>query len=76
MLKVAITAFATIAFIGTTLVPNSADAATRRHHRHYYNRHVVVAAAPAPYYGMPATYAPAPPFPFFLIPGPWWIPAH
>jgi len=28
------------------------------------------------YYGMPANYYPAPPFPFFLVPGPWWLPAH
>jgi hypothetical protein len=28
------------------------------------------------YYGMPPNYYPAPPFPFFLLPGPWWLPAH
>ena len=28
------------------------------------------------YYGMPPNYYPAPPFPFFLVPGPWWLPAH
>jgi hypothetical protein len=31
---------------------------------------------PAPYYGTPGSYYPAPPFPFFLLPGPWWLPAH
>ena len=39
---------------------------------------VVVAdrGAPPQYYGAPPNYYPAPPFPFFLLPGPWWLPAH
>jgi len=45
----------------------------RRHVRHHVVR--VVEAAPTPY-GLPGTYYPAPPFPLFLLPGPWWLPAH
>jgi hypothetical protein len=75
MLRVAITTLSAAAFLAVTLIPNTADAARRRVHRYHPRPHFVV-NAPQPYYGMPATYVPAPPFPFFFIPGPWWIPAH
>jgi hypothetical protein len=75
MFKVAVSTLATIAFLVVTLIPNSADAARKRVHRYHARPHVVV-AAPEPYYGMPGTYVPAPPFPFFLIPGPWWLPTY
>jgi len=50
-------------------------AATKKKHPGKHPVEVAVAAAPAPY-GLPGTYYPAPPFPFFLLPGPWWLPAH
>src|SRR2546422_4392103 len=49
-------------------IPDTADAAKRRTHRVVHRTHVVAAVAPGPYYGMPGSYVPAPPFPFFLIP--------
>jgi hypothetical protein len=76
MLRVAVTTLAAVAFVATTVVPNSAEAAKRRVHHSHARLHFALAAVPPPYYGMPATYVPAPPFPFFLIPGPWWLPAH
>jgi hypothetical protein len=73
MLRVNVVVFAAAALLATTLIPQTADAAQR--HRTHVTK-VRVAAAPAPaYYGMPGSYYPAPPFPFFLIPGPWWLPA-
>jgi hypothetical protein len=76
MLRVAVTTLATVAFVAVTVIPNTADAAKRRPHYRYYPRPHVVAVAPQPYYGMPGTYVPAPPFPFFFLPGPWWLPAR
>jgi hypothetical protein len=77
MLKVAVSTLAAAAFIAMTLVPNTADAAKRRYHDHARQHVAVVVPPPGPYYGLPGSYYPAPPFPFFLIPGPWWIPgAH
>jgi hypothetical protein len=73
MLKVVVVA-ATAAAFSVALVPGAADAATR-HHRVHHRVHVVETPAPN-YYGMPGNYYPAPPFPFFLVPGPWWLPAH
>jgi hypothetical protein len=71
--KVLVTAFAAGALLVTLIVPDTADARVRHRVRH---RVVHVTPPPPPYYGMPGTYYPAPPFPFFLVPGPWWVPAH
>jgi len=67
------------AFAITTALPMASYAQSEppkkrvRHHP----APVQYVAAPGPYYyGMPGTYYPAPPFPFFLLPGPWWLPAH
>jgi hypothetical protein len=58
----------------------STDAAPPVRHHHVVH-HVVHRVPPryygAPYYyGTPGNYYPAPPFPLFLLPGPWWLPAH
>jgi hypothetical protein len=64
------------AFVVATSFANPSDAATKKH----VVKHQVVAdrdsGAPVRYSGVPANYYPAPPFPFFLVPGPWWLPAH
>jgi hypothetical protein len=62
-------------FVVTTAFANPSDAATPRKH---VGQVVVVhdRTASARYYGVPPNYYPAPPFPFFLLPGPWWLPAH
>jgi hypothetical protein len=64
---------AAFAAVGTFATPS--DAATKKKHPGGHATEVAVAAAPAPY-GLPGSYYPAPPFPFFLLPGPWWLPAH
>jgi hypothetical protein len=75
MSKIAVLSLVAVALLATAAFPNPSSAETR--HRHVVRHHVVYAAPPAGYYyGAPGTYYPAPPFPFFLIPGPWWLPAH
>ena len=72
------------ACVVATAFSTSSDAATHRKHVERERVEVVhdravsaryYGAAPA-YYGAPPNYYPAPPFPFFLLPGPWWLPAH
>jgi hypothetical protein len=75
MLKVPVIMLTAAALFAAMVIPETADAASKRRVHRVHPR-VYVGPAPQPYYGMPATYVPAPPFPFFLIPGPWWIPAH
>jgi hypothetical protein len=62
-----------------TVLPSLANAQQtepRKRVRHHPPQ-VQYVAAPGPYYyGAPPSYYPAPPFPFFLLPGPWWLPAH
>jgi hypothetical protein len=78
MSKIAVLSLVAVASLATAAFPNSSSAQTR--HRHVVRHHVVYGAYGAPpapyYYGAPGSYYPAPPFPFFLIPGPWWLPAH
>ena len=73
MLRIAFASLLAAALVATTYaIPSEAA------ERHKHVKQVEVArdhAAPARY-GMPANYYPAPPFPFFLLPGPWWLPAH
>jgi hypothetical protein len=75
MPKFTIASLLAVAFVVATAFANPSDAATRRKHveRVDVARDRVV---PGRYYGVPANYYPAPPFPFFLLPGPWWLPAH
>ena len=47
----------------------------RRYRRAVRPRYVVGPVVSGPAYAYPPSYTPAPPFPFFLIPGPWWLPA-
>ena len=75
MLRIAFASLLAAALVATTFAIPS-DAAER--HKRVEKRQVEVVrdrAEPARY-GMPANYYPAPPFPFFLLPGPWWLPAH
>jgi hypothetical protein len=77
MPRFAIAALLAVAFVGATSFANPSDAATRK--KHVEKNQVDGArdrAASGRYYGAPANYYPAPPFPFFLLPGPWWLPAH
>jgi hypothetical protein len=75
MLRIAFASLLASAVVATTFATPS-DAAVR-HKRVDRNQVEVVRDRPAPArYGMPANYYPAPPFPFFLLPGPWWLPAH
>jgi len=76
MSKYGVASLTAIALVIAMAFPDTADAAKKRTHRVVHRTHVVATAAPGPYYGMPGSYVPAPPFPFFLIPGPWWLPAH
>jgi hypothetical protein len=77
MSKTAVLSLVAVAFLATAAFPNPSSAQTVTRHRHVVHHHVVYGPAPAPYYyGAPGSYYPAPPFPFFLIPGPWWLPAH
>jgi len=65
------------ACVAATAFSNPSDAATRRKHVEKERVEVVRdRAVPGRYYGAPPNYYPAPPFPFFLLPGPWWLPAH
>jgi len=77
MPRFAIASLLAAAFVVATAFASPSDAAT---HRKHVEKHQVDVArdrvAPGRYYGMPANYYPAPPFPFFLLPGPWWLPAH
>jgi hypothetical protein len=77
MIRFAIASLIAAAFVIATAFANPSDAAT---HRKHVERQQVVdvrdRAASARYYGAPPNYYPAPPFPFFLLPGPWWLPAH
>lgn len=61
------------AVVVTTGFATPSDAAAK--HKHVEKR-VADATPPRGYYGAPPNYYPAPPFPFFLLPGPWWLPAH
>lgn len=63
------------AFAAAGAFATPSDAATKRKHPERHAVQVAAVAAPAPY-GLPGSYYPAPPFPFFLLPGPWWLPAH
>jgi hypothetical protein len=81
MLRFAIASLIAAAFVVATAFANPSDAATRR--KHVERRQVVDVRDArydgrydARYYGAPPNYYPAPPFPFFLLPGPWWLPGH
>jgi hypothetical protein len=80
MPKIAFASLLAVAFVVVTGFASPSAAETR--HKHVEKDRADVArdrAAPGrPYgpYGMPGNYYPAPPFPFFLLPGPWWLPAH
>jgi hypothetical protein len=76
MLRIHVLAVAAAAFVFTSFLPDTADAARRHRVVKHRAAHVATRTATVgPYYGMPGSYYPAPPFPFFLIPGPWWLPA-
>ena len=75
MPKFAIASLLAVAFVVATGFANPSDAAAK--HKRVENADVARdRAVPARNYGMPGNYYPAPPFPFFLLPGPWWLPAH
>jgi hypothetical protein len=84
MPRFAIASLIAAAFVVATAFSSPSDAATKRKHVEKHHIDVVRDRAgpgpyygvPGPYYGTPANYYPAPPFPFFLLPGPWWLPAH
>jgi hypothetical protein len=85
MLRIAIASLIAATFVVATTFANPADASTKRKHQVKHEVEVVRdhgvvrdrgAPPPGRYYGVPANYYPAPPFPFFLFPGPWWLPAH
>jgi hypothetical protein len=81
MPRFAIASLLAVAFVVATTFasPSNAESSTEPHKKHAVKHQVDVArdrAAPGQYYGAPANYYPAPPFPFFLLPGPWWLPAH
>ena len=75
MLKIAFASLLAAALVTTTFASPS-DAAEHRKHVEKKQVEVVRDRAEPARYGMPANYYPAPPFPFFLLPGPWWLPAH
>jgi hypothetical protein len=81
MLRLAIATLIASAVVAMAL-PSYAVEPIKKHRRHHPAAVQYVAApgpyygAPGPYYGVPGNYAPAPPFPFFLLPGPWWLPPH
>jgi hypothetical protein len=76
MLRLAIATLVASAVVATALPnPSYAVEPTKKHRRHQPEA-VQYVAAPGPYAGLPANYYPAPPFPFFLLPGPWWLPPH
>jgi hypothetical protein len=70
MPRLAIASGIAAAFVVATAFATPSDAAPKRHLKHQ------VVVADRDYYGVPPNYYPAPPFPFFLLPGPWWLPAH
>jgi hypothetical protein len=74
MKKCAIASLVAAAFVSANFAAVPTQAATKKH----VVKHQVVADRDQPEdrYGLPANYYPAPPFPFFLLPGPWWLPAH
>jgi hypothetical protein len=76
MLRLAIASPIAAAFVVATAFANPSAAAPKKHEA----KHVVVVTDrdyyASHYYGAPPNYYPAPPFPFFLFPGPWWLPAH
>jgi hypothetical protein len=80
MPRIAIATLIAVAFAVTTAFPNPSNATEPNEPKKHHVKHRVAAvqyvAAPPQYYGMPGSYYPAPPFPFFLVPGPWWLPAH
>lgn len=84
MSRFAIASLIAAAFVVATTFATPSDAATKRKHVERNQVDVVQNRAapgryyggPPNYYGVPPNYYPAPPFPFFLIPGPWWLPAH
>jgi hypothetical protein len=81
MSKSTIATLIATAFVAIVLaVPSKADepgsTEIKKHHTKHHAPAVQYAAVPANPYGLPASYYPAPPFPFFLVPGPWWLPAH
>jgi hypothetical protein len=79
MSRLAVATLVAAAIGATTLSnPSKADAPNdvKKHHTKHHAATVQYVAAPPPAYGLPGSYYPAPPFPFFLIPGPWWLPAH
>jgi hypothetical protein len=71
MLRSAIACLIAAVFVVATTFANPSAAET---HRKHIVKHEVERTVPP--YGAPANYYPAPPFPFFLLPGPWWLPAH
>ncbi|HWF93813.1 MAG TPA: hypothetical protein VG291_02515 [Xanthobacteraceae bacterium] len=75
MLKIVFASLLAAALVAATFASPS-DAATRRKHVERQQVEVVRDRTAPARYGMPANYYPAPPFPFFLLPGPWWLPAH
>ena len=77
MLRFAIASLIAAAFVVASTFASPSDAATKRKHVERHQVEVVQdRAPPGRYYGVPSNYYPAPPFPFFLLPGPWWLPAH
>jgi hypothetical protein len=77
MSRFAIASLIAAAFVVATTLASPSDAATKRKHVERHQVDVVQDhAVPVRYYGTPPNYYPAPPFPFFLLPGPWWLPAH
>jgi hypothetical protein len=75
MPKIAFASLLAVAFMVATGLANPSNAETR--HKHVEKADAARdRAAPGRNYGMPGNYYPAPPFPFFLLPGPWWLPAH
>jgi hypothetical protein len=74
MPRIAIASLIAAAFVATTFA-NPSDAFAKKR-KHLEKQQVVAVADPVGPYGAPPNYYPAPPFPFFLLPGPWWLPAH
>jgi len=64
-----------IAAFAAAVVASPSDAASRKKHAAKHPTEVAAASTPDRY-GLPGSYYPAPPFAFFLLPGPWWLPAH
>ena len=75
MPRFAVASLIAAAFVAVAFA-NPSNAATRKHLEKHQVDGIRDRPAPVRYYGAPANYYPAPPFPFFLLPGPWWLPAH